>query len=72
MEDILKIIVKQKRADLVRTKKLVPIDLLKLLMRKAHAPLDFKKALSGGSLKIIAEVKKLRLPKVFFPWTSNL
>jgi len=58
VEDILKIIVKQKRADLVRTKKLVPIDLLKLLMRKAHAPLDFKKALSGGSLKIIAEVKK--------------
>ena len=58
MINILSRIIRQKRIDLVRTKKIVPLGILKILMRKTPDPLDFKKALKKKKLALIAEVKK--------------
>jgi indole-3-glycerol phosphate synthase len=54
---ILDKIVADKKAELAQQKQAIPFSLLKESLAQ-HKPLDFRSALSGTSIKLIAEIKK--------------
>ncbi len=58
MHSILKKIIAAKKAEVRREKATLPLELLKKEIEKAKAGRNFKKAISGSSLKLIAEIKR--------------
>ena len=56
--EILNKIVAEKRQEVEQNKRSLPVSALKERLTRRQAPLDFASALSGDSVKLIAEVKK--------------